>query len=92
MTIFPVCFLQPGHRDESEQKSVDLEKAVAELQGLVKKSEERYGLLEDNIEKEKVEHKEELKRRNEAIRALKKELEDANELVKTLRSKGDNLN
>ncbi len=54
----------------------------------MRKSEDRYGALEDNFDKEKAEHKEELKRRNEAIRALKKELEDANNLIKTLKSKG----
>jgi chromosome segregation ATPase len=77
-----------GHCEESEKKSAELEKAVSELQGLVKKSEERYGALEDTIDQTKQEHKEEIQRRNEAIRALKKELEDANELVKTLKSKG----
>ncbi len=78
-----------SHCDESEKRASDLEKGVSELQSLVRKSEDRYGALEDNIEKEKAEHKEEIVRRNEAIRALKKELDDANQLVKTLKSKGE---
>lgn len=62
---------------------------MEELQKLLKESSERYGALEDNLEKEKSEHKEELKRRNEAIRTLKKELEDANELISTMRKRGN---
>ena len=70
---------------DAEEKSSELAKAVEELQGLLKQSSERYGALEDNLEKEKEENKKEFQRRNEAIRALKKELEDANELIKTLK-------
>ncbi len=61
---------------------------MTELQGLLKESSDRYGRLEDYFEKEKAEHKEELKRRNDAIRALRKELQDANELIQTLKQRG----
>ena len=54
----------------------------------MKQAGDRYGQLEDHFEKEKVEHKEELKRRNDAIRALRKELADSNELIKTLKQQG----
>ena len=73
---------------DSEEKSTELAKAVEELQGLLKQSSERYGALEDNLEKEKEENKEEIRRRNEAIRSLRKELDDANELIKTLKHRG----
>ena len=61
---------------------------MTELQDLVRKSEERYGALEDSMEREKAQAKEEVVRRNEAIRGLKKELDDANQLIKTIKSKG----
>ena len=80
------------HCDESERKATDLEKGVAELQSLLKQSAERYGALEDNFEREKREGKDELKRRNEAIRVLRKELDDANSLIKTLKNKGKKTN
>ena len=54
----------------------------------MKQAGDRYGSLEDHFEKEKVEHKDELKRRNDAIRALRKELTDANELIDTLKHRG----
>merc|ERR1712020_577790 len=72
---------------DAEEKASELAKAVEELQGLLKQSSERYGALEDNLEKEKEENKKEFQRRNEAIRALKKELEDANELIKSLKQR-----
>ena len=69
--------LYKAKASNAEEKSTELAKAVEELQGLLKQSSERYGALEDNLEKEKEENKTEFQRRNEAIRALKKELEDA---------------
>ena len=77
--------------EDAEEKSIKLSEAITELQGLLKQAGDRYGSLEDHFEKEKVEHKDELKRRNDAIRALRKELTDANELIGTLKHEGDNL-
>ena len=65
-----------------EEKSIKLSETITELQGLLKQAIDRYGSLEDHFEKEKVEHKDELKRRNDAIRALRKELMDVRDLVK----------
>ena len=48
----------------------------------------RYGALENSLDVEKAEHKEEIKRRNEAIKGLKKELDTANDLIKTMKNKG----
>ena len=81
-----ICFL--GHSDDSESKTADLTKAVEELQGLLKESSERYGELERTYDAEKLDHKEEIKTRNEALRAIKKELDSANDLIKTLQNKG----
>lgn len=80
--------LYKNHCDDSEKKAADLAKVVEELQDLVKQTSDRYGKLEDCLESERLENKEELKRRNEAIRALRKELTDANDLIKTLKTKG----
>ena len=80
--------LYKSQSNDAEEKSVELAKAVEDLQGLLKQSSERYGALEDNLEKEKEENKEEIRRRNEAIRGLRKELDDANELIKTLKHRG----
>ena len=80
--------LYKSKASDAEEKSGELAKAVEELQGLLKQSSERYGALEDNLEKEKEENKQEIQRRNEAIRGLKKELEDANELIKSLKQRG----
>ena len=74
--------------EDAEEKAAKLTEAVTELQSLLKEASDRYGALEDNFEKEKAEHKDELKRRNNAIRALRKELTDANELIQNLKQKG----
>ena len=44
--------------------------------------------MENSLDVEKAEHKEEIKRRNEAIKGLKKELDTANDLIKTMKNKG----
>ena len=61
---------------------------MEKLQSLVQEAADRFGNLEQKYEKEKEEHKEELKRRNDAIRGLKKELDDANVLIATFKQKG----
>ena len=61
---------------------------MGELQTLLKEASERYGQLEDNFDKMKIEHKEEVKTRNEALRTLKKELDDANQLISNFKTKG----
>ena len=58
------------------------------MQSLLKEASERFGVLEENYEREKGDNKEEIRRRNDAIRGLKKELDDANELIKTFKEKG----
>ncbi len=74
--------------EDSEEKCGKMNDAIVELQNLLKEAGDRYGALEDHFEKEKVEHKDELRRRNDAIRLLRKELDDANELISSLKQKG----
>ncbi len=74
---------------DTEEKCEELKKAVETLQSLVKEATERYGSLEAAYEQDKSEYKGELVRRNDAIRALKKELDDANVLLKTMKQKGE---
>ena len=74
-------------RDEQE-KSLELQKAVEELQNIVRESSERYAALEDNLEKERAENQTEMKRRNDTIRSLNKELEDSKSLIQTLEHRG----
>ena len=74
--------------EDADEKSEKLSDTIIKLQGLLKQAGERYGALEDHYEKEKVDHKDELKRRNDAIRALRKELTDANGLIDTLKQRG----
>ena len=52
---------------------------------LLKTSSDKYGAVESSLENEKNSKEEEVGRRNEAIRVLRKELDDANELIKTLK-------
>ena len=48
----------------------------------------RYAALEDNMEREREETQVEMKRRNDTIRALSKDLEDSKSLIKTLEQRG----
>ena len=61
---------------------------MAELQGLLSASSEQYGKLEEKMAAKEAKHKEEMAARGEAVTALRKELEDANKLVKTFQGKG----
>lgn len=81
------CF--SDHCDDTDAKTNELTKAVEDLQGLLKKSSEQYGKLEEECEQMKKDNKEEITKRNEAIRTLKKELDDANGLLKASKSKGN---
>ena len=80
--------ISAAQANDSEEKSKELQRAVEKLQSLVQEAADRFGNLEQKYETEKEEHKEELKRRNDAIRGLKKELDDANVLIATFKQKG----
>jgi nucleoprotein TPR len=55
---------------------------------MVRDAGEKYGVLELQLETVKSEHNLELQGRADSISALKKELEDANRLIKTVKDKG----
>ena len=74
--------------EENTEKTEELSNAVASLQRMVKESGEKYGKLEEDQEAEKNRHKEQINVRAETITALRKELEDANKLIKTVKDKG----
>ena len=60
----------------------DLQKVVTELQGLLKTETKKYSALEEELGGIKEKHSEELNAQNATITALKKELENANKLIK----------
>ena len=63
----------------------ELKNVVTELQGLLADSNKKYTSLEDELRGINDKHKEELNGQNETIAALKKELENANKLIKTFK-------
>ena len=90
--IFKTCpLLFLARANDSDEKVLELTRNVQELQRMVRESSDRYAALEDNQEKERDENLVELKRRNETIRSLNKELEDSQVLVKTLEHRGTNI-
>ena len=60
--------------NDTEEKCQELQKAVEKLQSLLREATDRFGNLEQSYDEEKAEHKEDVRRRNEAILGLKKEL------------------
>ena len=80
--------LYKSHSDDYNDKTEELNKAVAELQGLLSASSEQYGKLEEKMAAKEAKHKEDMAARGEAVTALRKELEEANKLVKTFQGKG----
>jgi len=74
--------------EENTAKTEELTNAVTSLQQMVKETEDKYGKLEAQLETVRMDHKTELEAKQECIQALKKELEDANRLIKTVKDKG----
>lgn len=71
-----------GMSDDATAKSEELSNAVKELQILLQDASKQYGDLETEGKKKEMLFEEELAKKTECITLLKKELEDANELVK----------
>jgi len=74
--------------EENTAKTEELTNAVNSLQKMVREAGEKYGKLEEKLEAQKIKHKEELNVRGESVTALRRELEDANKLIKTVKDKG----
>ncbi|KAJ9577845.1 hypothetical protein L9F63_025295 [Diploptera punctata] len=69
--------------DDAAAKSEELTVAVKELQKLLEDASDQYGELESEMKKKDESYEEELGKKNECIKHLKKELELANEMLKT---------
>jgi len=81
--ILPLyIFLHLGMSDDASSKSEELSKAVKELQTLLQDASKQYGDLETEVKRKEVLHEEELAKKIECITLLKKELANANELLK----------
>merc|ERR1711915_1173571 len=76
------------HSEEHSGKVDELSSAVKNLQNLLKESSEKYGNLEKAMATAEENHKESHDGQVESIEALKKELADANKLIKTFKEKG----
>ena len=68
--------------DDATAKSEELSSAVKELQILLQDASKQYGDLETEGKKKEMLFEEEMAKKTECITLLKKELQDANELVK----------
>ncbi len=73
--------------EENTQKTEELSNAVTKLQDMLKDAGEKYGQLEEKMEKVKADYKVELEKGNEAISNLKAELKNANKLIETVKNK-----
>ena len=73
--------------EDAQCKADELSKAVEELQRLLRDASVRYGELETDTKSEVDALKEQLRKRDEAIEAMKSELDRANGLLDTSRSR-----
>jgi len=80
--------LYKSHSDEYNNKTEELSNAVTELQSLLSDSSDKYGRLEEKLLIEEAKNKDEVAVKVEANDALRKELEEANKLIKTFKTKG----
>ncbi|CAG2056820.1 unnamed protein product, partial [Timema podura] len=74
------------YKDKScsaDSKSEELTSGVKQLQQLLQEATQQYGDLEMEMNRRIVEHQEELAEKEQIIDRLKKELDDANELLKS---------
>ena len=74
--------------EENTAKTDELADAVKSLQQLLREAGEKYGKLEDDLDAVSLKHKAEIEKKNEGIKILKKELDDANKLIQTVKDKG----
>lgn len=77
-----ICFSVLGMSDDASSKSEELSNAVKQLQVLLQDASKQYGDLETETKRKEVLHEEELAKKAECIALLKKELANANELLK----------
>ncbi|GLV34014.1 Megator [Carabus blaptoides fortunei] len=81
--------LYKGQNEENNAQVDELKKGISELQNLLRNASDQYGELETKCKESDMEHDEILSKKNECIVMLKKELDTANEMLKT--AKEDSL-
>ena len=80
--------LYKSHSEEHNSKVEEMQSVVSNLQTLLKDANTKYSTLEEELSGIKDKHKAELAAGSETVTALKKELENANKLIKTFKEKG----
>lgn len=76
--------LYESMKDDANAKAEELSNAASELQKLVDSTAEEYGNLETKYNQLLLQHKQEIEEKEQKIQELTKELEHANELLKTV--------
>ena len=80
--------LYKSHSVEHNTKVDEMQAVVTDLQGMLKEANKKYSSLEEELGGINNKHKAELSAQSETVAALKKELENANKLIKTFKEKG----
>ncbi|XP_074101656.1 nuclear basket protein megator [Cotesia typhae] len=77
--------LYKGMADEANSKAEEFTNAVKELQELLEQATEQYGALETECGQQKLNYEELISQKDEKIAEMTKELEQANELLKSIK-------
>ncbi|KAH0533753.1 nucleoprotein TPR [Cotesia glomerata] len=77
--------LYKGMADEANSKAEEFTNAVKELQDLLEQATEQYGALETECGQQKINYEELISQKDEKIAEMTKELEQANELLKSIK-------
>ena len=80
--------LYKSHSEEHNSKVEDMQSVVSNLQTLLRDANNKYSTLEEELSGINDKHKAELSVGSETVAALRKELENANKLIKTFKEKG----
>ena len=80
--------LYKSHSEEHNSKVEDMQSVVSNLQTLLRDANNKYSSLEEELSGINDKHKVELSVGSETVAALRKELENANKLIKTFKEKG----
>lgn len=76
--------LYESMKDDANAKAEEISGVASELQNLVDSTAEEYGNLETKYNQLVLQHKQEVEEKEQRIQELTKELEHANELLKTI--------
>lgn len=84
LNLKPLCFFLV-RLTESEEHAAELGSAVKELQDLLQEASTQYGELETRLSQSEQDAAATLQAKQEAIKALKQELKEANHLLEAVR-------